>query len=166
MAPFYLFIHLFTLYNYSLRLQRWLKGSNVNLDVIMHCLGMWVNRRGLVCRSLRWEPGMRSPAPWIFSSLSPRTILTTSLKDTTLKKKRLFFFFFSFQLRNNKRKDTLTYLSYLHPQNSFVQIYGSPWQQVAICGWCLNLSLAVTSKYTDAYTTATGLHQQDMLSSW
>lgn len=54
----------------SWRLWRWLKGSNVNFDVISPCFGIWVNWWGLVYSSLGYTPVMRSPASWSFSLLS------------------------------------------------------------------------------------------------
>lgn len=59
-------------FNLSQGLWWWLKGSNMYCDVIVLSFGVWVNGWGLVYGSPGCIPGMRSPTPWIFPSLSFR----------------------------------------------------------------------------------------------
>lgn len=126
-------------FNHSQGLWRWLKGSNMNLDVIMPCLGMWVNWWGLVYSSrgyiLVWGHQPHESFPFY----PPDYLDDLSQGHATLK--TVFF-----RMENRKEHETLAHLSLSHTQNSFFLIYGSPWQQFAICSWCLNLCLLAKHK--------------------
>lgn len=124
----------------------------------MCCLGMWVNWQDLVYYSLGCIPGMRSPALWIFSFLSPRvswrplprTHNTWESKNTLLEWKKT--------QKTDKLQTQPICLIHTHQ----MYLFRCPWQEFAICSWCLNFHLAEINTYSQGSC----MYQESMLSCW